>query len=77
MELFLDDRLGDLAAALDANAAVIVFLLTVPEMPEWSEERLTAHTILVTEATAEHVTYHDPILTAGPVEMPTEAFLIG
>jgi hypothetical protein len=67
--------IDDLAASLTANVAVIVAITTTPGLPGWGNIR-TQHTVLVTVASAERVTYHDPALAHGPVSTLRDEFLL-
>jgi len=65
----------DLVASLAADMAVIVAVTTTPGLSGWGNIR-TQHTVLVVDAGAEQITYHDPDLTYGPVFALRAEFLL-
>jgi hypothetical protein len=67
--------IDDLVASLTDDKAVIVALMTTPGLPGWGNIR-TQHAVLITNITADQVTYHDPAWTYGPVSAPLAEFLL-
>lgn len=61
--------------ALTHNRAVIVALLTNSGLPGWHNIQ-TQHTVLVVDITSDHITYHDPALSEGPVSASQDEFLL-
>ena len=64
-----------MSEALVADTAVIAAIMTSPGLPGWLDIR-TQHTVLVLEATSEHVTYHDPALQTGFTQASVGEFLL-
>ncbi len=77
VEVLRQRRIDELVTALRNDQTVIVFVFTAPEMPGWESGIETAHTLLIVDVDSDRVTYHDPALEEGPVQITTEAFLLG
>ena len=67
--------MDDLITSLAADMAVIAAVKTTPGLPGWGNIR-TQHTVLMVDAGAEQVTYHDPALAHGPVSTLSAEFFL-
>ncbi len=77
VRLMQNISIDDLVAPLAANAAIIAAVTTTPGLPGWGNIR-TQHTVLPVNVNTdtERITYHDPMLTYGPVSALSIEFLL-
>jgi len=76
LQIFSWQGIEVLKKSLDTpNAIAIAAIVTIPAFVGWSQ-RSTQHVVLVTRVDSATVTYHDPALFTGPVQISVDEFML-